>query len=65
METSTFTAEYFFHKKARLTLSYQMRDWDTNDRVGGPEKVGNQILSSIDDRIGLELTFIFKNVLLR
>ena len=65
METTTFTAEYFFHKKARLTLSYQIRDWDTDDRVGGPKAVGNQILSSIDDRIGLELTFIFKNVLLR
>ncbi len=65
METTTFTAEYFFHKKARLTLSYQMREWDTDDRTGGPKAVGNQILSSIDDRIGLELTFIFKNVLLR
>lgn len=65
METTTFTAEYFFHKKARLTLSYQMRDWDTSDRTGGPALIGGQVLESIDDRIGLELTFIFKNVLLR
>jgi len=65
METTTFTAEYFFHKKARLTLSYQSRDWGTPDRTGGPALVGDQILSSIGDRIGVELTFIFKNVLLR
>ncbi len=61
----TLTGEYFFHKKARLTLSYQHREWDANDRIGGPRAVGNAILSSVDDRIGLEVTFIFKNVLLR
>jgi len=68
-EHLTFTAEYFFHKKARLTLTYQQRDWDTNDRTNGPgrpsEIVGNAILKDVGDRIGLELTFIFKNVLLR
>jgi len=64
--TSTFTGEYFFHKKARLTLSYQIRDWDANDRSAQPAKdVGNAILSGIDTRIGVELTFIFKNVLIR
>ena len=64
MKTNTITGEYFFHKKARLTLTYQMRDWDTKKRDGGPKVVGNQILSSVGNRIGLELTFIFKNVLI-
>lgn len=64
---TTFTVEYFFHKKARLTFTYQKRDWDTDDRTAGsnPEILGNAILGQVDDRIGLELTFIFKNVLLR
>jgi hypothetical protein len=65
MKTTTLSAEYFFHKKARLTLSYQFRDWDTRHRKGGPAVVGEQVLDSIGDRVGLELTFIFKNVLLR
>ena len=63
----TFSAEYFFHKKARLTLTYQTRDWDADGRttLSTPEVVGNRVMESIGDRIGLELTFIFKNVLLR
>lgn len=65
MKTTTFTGEYFFHPKARLTLSYAIRDFDANQRTGVPETVGNQVLSSIGNRIGVELTFIFKNVLLR
>lgn len=65
METTTFTTEYFFHKKARVTFTYQMRDWNANGRVGGPRIVGNKILDKVGDRFGIELTFIFKNVLLR
>ena len=62
----TFTGEYFFHKKARLTFTYQHRKWDTDDRTAATARaVGNAILSNVDDRIGLEVTFIFKNVLLR
>ncbi len=66
-ENVTFTAEYFFHKKARLTFTYQTRDWDTDGRTKGtnPEIIGNGILSDVGNRMGLELTFIFKNVLLR
>ncbi len=61
----TLTGEYFFHKKARLTVSYQTRDWDADDRTGVPKAVGNAILDDVGDRIGIEVTFIFKNVLLR
>ncbi|MDT8283587.1 MAG: hypothetical protein RQ982_12375 [Gammaproteobacteria bacterium] len=65
MKSTTFTGEYFFHPKARLTLSYAIRDFDANQRKGVPETVGNQVLSPVGNRIGLELTFIFRNVLIR
>jgi len=63
----TFTTEYFFHKKARLTFTYQTRDWYADGRTTGtnPEIIGNGILSGVDSRFGLELAFIVKNVLLR
>lgn len=64
-DTLSLTGEYFFHKKARLALTYQARDFDANDRNGGPRAVGNEILDGIDHRIGVQVTFIFKNVLLR
>lgn len=63
--TFSLTGEYFFHKKARLTLTYQAREFDADDRSGNPEIIGNHILNDIDHRIGIQLTFIFKNVLLR
>jgi len=66
-EALTFTGEYFFHKKARLTFTYQKRDWNADRRTAGtnPEVIGNGVVQGIGNRFGLELTFIFKNVLLR
>lgn len=64
MDTWSLTGEYFFHKKARATLTYQIRDFDTDDRSGVPKEVGNDILDDVDNRIGAQVTFIFKNVLL-
>ncbi len=64
-KTWTTTAEYFFHKKARATLTYQFRDFDADARDGGFKTNGNAVLGNIDDRLGLQLTFIYKNVLLR
>ncbi|MDZ7754496.1 MAG: hypothetical protein U5S82_23320 [Gammaproteobacteria bacterium] len=65
-DTLSLTGEYFFHKKARLAFTYQARDFDANDRdIAGPRAVGNEILDGIDHRIGVQVTFIFKNVLLR
>lgn len=63
--TWSATAEYFFHKKARATLTYQWRDFNADDRTGGFKTNGNAVLEQIDQRIGLQVTFIYKNVLLR
>ncbi len=64
-KTWTLTGEYFFHKKARATLTYQWRDFDADDRVDPYLTNGNAVLEQIDQRIGLQVTFIYKNVLLR
>jgi hypothetical protein len=64
-KTWTTTAEYFFHKKARATLTYQFRDFNADARDGGFKTNGNAVLEQIDNRLGLQLTFIYKNVLLR
>ena len=65
MKTWSLTGGYFFHKKARATLTYQIRDFDANDRKGNFRTNGNAVLKQIDNRIGLQVTFIYKNVLLR
>jgi hypothetical protein len=64
-KTWTLTGEYFFHKKARATLSYQWRDFNADDRTGNFRTNGNAVLEQVDNRIGLQVTFIYKNVLLR
>lgn len=64
-KTWTATAEYFFHKKARATLTYQWRDFSADNRTGNFKTNGNAVLDQIDQRIGLQVTFIYKNVLLR
>lgn len=64
-KTWTASAEYFFHKKARATLTYQWRDFSADNRDGGFKTNGNAVLDEIDNRIGLQVTFIYKNVLLR
>ena len=64
-KTWSLSGEYFFHKKARATLTYQLRDHDANKRNGGFRTNGNAVLGQVDNRIGLQVTFIYKNVLLR
>ncbi len=64
-KTWSLTGEYFFHKKARATLTYQIRDFDANKRSGNFKTNGNAVLGQIDNRIALQVTFIYKNVLLR
>jgi predicted porin len=64
-KTWTLTGEYFFHKKARATLTYQWRDFSADERDGGFKTNGNAVNEQIDNRIGLQVTFIYKNVLLR
>jgi hypothetical protein len=65
-KTWTASAEYFFHKKARATLTYQWRDFSADNRSDPPFKTnGNAVLDQIDDRIGIQMTFLYMNVLLR
>jgi len=64
-KTWSLTGEYFFHKKARATLTYQFRDYDADNRDGNAKTNGNAVLKQVDNRIGLQVTFIYKNVLLR
>ena len=61
----TLTGEYFFHKKARLAVTYQHRDVSADNRTGNPKTNGNAVLKQVDNRIGVQVTFIYKNVLLR
>ncbi len=65
MRTWSLTGEYFFHKKARATLTYQLRDFDADNRRGNFKTNGNAVLEQVDNRIALQVTFIYKNVLLR
>ena len=67
MNTTTFSMEYFFHKKARMTFSYQARDFNADDRTAGtPQSTnGEAAMGSIGNRVGLQVTYIFKNVALR
>jgi len=64
-KTWSLTGEYFFHKKARATLTYQFRDFDADKRAGQAQTNGNAVLKQVDNRIGAQVTFIYKNVLLR
>lgn len=64
-KTWSITGEYFFHKKARATVTYQLRDFSANKRTGNFKTNGNAVNDAIDNRLGLQLTFVYKNVLLR
>ncbi len=56
-ETTTLGAQYFFNKKTRLILNYEMRDAEAPNlaSTAGP----NKILSGIDDRVSLQVLAIF------
>lgn len=58
-DTWTLSGEYFFHPKARVTVSYQARDFETHNRTGVPKTVGDNILNEVGDRIGIQTTLIF------
>lgn len=53
----TFSGEYWFHPKARVTLSYQIRDAEARDRTNSA--VADAILKEIDPRFGIQTTLIF------
>ena len=56
-ETVTLGAQYFMNKKSRFIINYEMRDGEAPNlaSTAGP----NRILSSIDDRISVQILTIF------
>ena len=56
-DTTTLGAQYFFNKKTRATLNYEIREGEAPNAAAsaGP----NQILSGIDDRLSVQLITIF------
>lgn len=55
--TTTLGAQYFFNKKSRLTLNYELRDAEAPGLAS--THAANQILSGMDDRLSAQLLFIF------
>ena len=58
----SLTGEYFFHKQARATLTYQWRDVNANNRTGAARTNGNAVLEGVNQRLGLQLTLFFSHV---
>ena len=55
--TTTLGAQYFFNKKTRATLNYEIRDAEApNLPASNP---ANKVLDAIDNRISLQMTMIF------
>lgn len=55
----TFGVQYHFNPKTRVTLNYEMRDFECTGSVGAPCTNVNNNLRGVGDRIGLQLTAIF------
>ncbi len=56
-ETLTLGTQYFFNKKSRFILNYELRDAEAPNLAGSA--VPNQILGSIDDRLTAQILVIF------
>lgn len=56
-DTTTLGAQYFFNKKTRATLNYEIRNAEAPNAAGSAAP--NQILDSLDDRVSLQLIAIF------
>ena len=56
-ETTTLGAQYFFNKKSRVTLNYELRDGEAPNLPSSSNP--NKILDDLDDRISLQLITIF------
>lgn len=55
--TTTVGTQYFFNKKSRLTLNYEFRDAEAPNLDDTHN--ANKILAGIDDRLSVQLLFIF------
>ena len=58
----SLTGEYFFHKQARATLTYQWRDVNANNRTGAARTSGNAVLEGVNQHLGLQLTMFFSHI---
>lgn len=56
-ETWTLGAQYFFNKKSRLIVNYEIRDAKAPNLAGNA--VPNQILDSMDDRFSVQILTVF------
>ncbi len=56
-ETLTLGGQYFFNKKSRITLNYELRDAEAPNLASTHN--ANLILGEIDDRISAQLLIIF------
>ena len=56
-ETVTLGAQYFFNKKSRLIINYELRDAEAPNLPGGATP--NVILDTMDDRLSLQILTIF------
>jgi hypothetical protein len=56
-ETTTLGAQYFFNKKSRLILNYEIRSAEAPNLASSAPP--NQILDSMDDRLTLQVLTIF------
>lgn len=56
-DTLTLGAQYFFNKKTRVLINYELRGAEAPNLPGGA--VPNQVLDSIDDRIAVQMLAIF------
>ena len=56
-ETVTLGAQYFFNKKSRVIVNYEIRDAEAPGLAGGA--VPNQILDGMDDRFSVQFLAIF------
>ncbi len=56
-ETVTLGAQYFFNKKSRLIVNYELRDAEAPNLPAGANP--NLILAGMDDRLSLQILTIF------
>ncbi len=56
-QTVTFGAQYFFNKKVRLLVNYELRDAEAPELPGSAPP--NQILDAMDDRISAQVLAVF------
>lgn len=55
--TTTLGAQYFFNKKTRVALNYELRDAEAPNLPAS--NAANQVLNAMDNRISVQMTMVF------